>query len=86
MTRNLDRRIEVLVPVQGARQRQELATILDSAFSDNVASWELRPDGTWERRRAADGERPHDHQSSLERRARLRRRRRVRSTTERPRG
>ncbi len=85
MTRNLDRRVEVLVPVQGARQRQELAAVLDSVFSDNVSSWELRSDGTWERRRPADGERPHDHQSSLERRARLRRRRRVRATAERPR-
>ena len=43
MTRNLDRRIEVLVPVEGARQRQELVTILDSVFADNVASWSSPP-------------------------------------------
>jgi polyphosphate kinase len=83
MTRNLDRRIEVLVPVEGARQRQELVTILDSAFADNVSSWELSSDGSWQRRRPAEGERPHDHQLNLERRARLRWRRRVRSAGER---
>ena len=83
MTRNLDRRIEVLVPVEGTRQRQELVTILDSVFADNVASWELAPDGTWQRRRPADGERPHDHQLNLARRARLRTRRRLREARER---
>jgi polyphosphate kinase len=83
MTRNLDRRIEVLVPVEGARQRQELVTILDSAFADNVSSWELSADGSWQRRRPAKGERPHDHQLNLERRARLRWRRRMRSRGER---
>ena len=83
MTRNLDRRIEVLVPVEGARQRQELVTILDSVFSDNAASWELAPDGTWQRRRPADGERVHDHQLNLTRRARLRTKRRLREARER---
>jgi polyphosphate kinase len=83
MTRNLDRRIEVLVPVEGARQRQELVTILDSIFSDNAASWELSPDGSWQRRRPADGERAHDHQLNLTRRARLRTKRRLREARER---
>jgi polyphosphate kinase len=83
MTRNLDRRIEVLVPVEGARQRQELVTILDSLFADNVSSWVLAADGSWNRRRPAEGERRHDHQLTLTRRARLRRRRRVRDARER---
>ena len=83
MTRNLDRRIEVLVPVEGTRQRQELVTVLDSVFADNVASWELLPDGAWRRRRAGDGERVHDHQLNLTRRARLRTRRRQREARER---
>jgi polyphosphate kinase len=86
MTRNLDRRIEVLVPVEGARQRQELVTILDSVFADNAASWELGPDGTWQRRRPADGERVHDHQLNLTRRARLRTKRRLREARERAEG
>jgi polyphosphate kinase len=84
MTRNLDRRIEVLVPIEAARQRQELLTILDSVFADDVSSWELAPDGSWHRRRAVDGERPHDHQQNLTRRANLRARRRLRETRDRP--
>ena len=47
MPRNLDRRIEVLVPVESAHGRQELQTILDSVFADNVRAWVLSPDGTW---------------------------------------
>ena len=83
MTRNLDRRIEVLVPIEGGRQRQELVTLLDSVFADNVSSWELTPDGSWRRRRADEGERPHDHQQNLIRRADLRARRRVRAARDR---
>jgi len=83
MTRNLDRRIEVLVPIEGGRQRQELVTLLDSVFADNVSSWELTPAGSWRRRRADEGERPHDHQQNLIRRADLRARRRVRAARDR---
>ena len=75
MTRNLDRRVEVLVPVEGARLRQELNVVFDSTFSDNTAAWELGPDGTWTRRRPGKDERPHNHQTHLQRRARLRTRR-----------
>jgi len=57
--------------------------ILDSIFSDNAASWELSPDGSWQRRRPADGERAHDHQLNLTRRARLRTKRRLREARER---
>ena len=36
MTRNLDRRIEVLVPVEQARLRQEMIAVFDSAFADTL--------------------------------------------------
>ena len=49
MPRNLDRRIEVLAPVEGARARGEVNAILDSAFSDTTNAWELGPDGVWTR-------------------------------------
>jgi hypothetical protein len=55
-------------------------------FADNAASWELGPDGTWQRRRPADGERVHDHQLNLTRRARLRTKRRLREARERAEG
>ena len=75
MTRNLERRIEVLVPVEAPRLRQELTAVFDSAFADNTSSWELAPDGTWSRRSATKGERVHSHQTNLQRRVRLRSRR-----------
>ncbi|HUP31847.1 MAG TPA: polyphosphate kinase 1 [Gaiellaceae bacterium] len=75
MTRNLDRRVEVLVPVEQSRLRQELTAIFDSAWSDTASSWELAPDGTWTRRTRGQDERAHAHQQNLQRRARLRSRR-----------
>ena len=79
MERNLDRRIEVMLPVEGARQRQELVAVLDSAFADNVSSWDLRPDGSWRRRSPGKGERAHNHQVNMQRRAQLRVRRAARA-------
>ena len=75
MTRNLDRRVEVVVPVEQARLRQELVAIFDSAFADTASSWELAPDGDWTRRRREQDERMHSHQLHLQRRARVRSRR-----------
>ncbi len=75
MTRNLDHRVEVLVPIEQARLRQELTAIFDSAFADTVSSWELGPDGSWTRRSRSKGERVHGHQLNLQRRAKLRTRR-----------
>ena len=75
MTRNLDRRVEVVVPVEQARLRQELVAIFDSAFADTVSSWELGADGTWTRLRREKDERNHSHQLNLQRRARVRTRR-----------
>ena len=75
MTRNLDHRIEVVVPVEQPRLRQELIAIFDSSFADTASSWELGPDGTWTRRKRAKDERAHSHQLNLQRRARVRTRR-----------
>ena len=49
MQRNLDHRIEVLVPVENARARQEVHAILDSAFEDDAGAWALGADGEWTR-------------------------------------
>jgi polyphosphate kinase len=71
MTRNLDHRIEVVVPVEQARLRQEMVAIFDSAFADTSSSWELAADGTWTRRKRGKEERAHSHQLNLQRRATL---------------
>ena len=76
MQRNLDHRIEVLVPVENARVRQEVHTILDSALADDTNAWLLGPDGSWTR--AVPGAKPYSHHATMMRRARARTRRRVR--------
>jgi polyphosphate kinase len=49
MPRNLDRRIEVLAPVENARLRGQLDDIFDALLADDRQSWTLRPDGRWTR-------------------------------------
>ncbi len=49
MTRNLDRRLEILFPVLEPRLRQRMAGWLDVWSRDNVKAYRLRPDGTYER-------------------------------------
>jgi polyphosphate kinase len=74
MPRNLDRRIEVVAPVESARARAEVNAILDSAFSDTTSAWELGPDGAWTRL-TPDGATGHSHQAAMMRRAQVRARR-----------
>jgi polyphosphate kinase len=49
MPRNLDRRVEVLVPIEHPKHREWLDAALGFALADDVVRWELRPDDTWER-------------------------------------
>ncbi len=48
MPRNLDRRVEALVPVQDAALQGRLEQILDVSLSDDTLAWVLGPDGRWE--------------------------------------
>ncbi|MCA9130204.1 MAG: polyphosphate kinase 1, partial [Planctomycetales bacterium] len=65
MPRNLDRRIELLVPVDDPVCKRRLVNILESYFRDSVNSWVLHQDGRYERRRPALGERPFRVQEEL---------------------
>ncbi len=47
MPRNLDRRVEAVVPVTDPRLRHRLQQILDISLADDVLAWELGPDGGW---------------------------------------
>jgi polyphosphate kinase len=49
MPRNLDRRVEALVPVSDPRLRRRLAELFEANLADDVLAWELRADGTWEK-------------------------------------
>ena len=78
MPRNLERRVEVLVPIQHPKHREWLDQVLDFDFSDDIVRWEQQADDSWVR--CGD---PHrfapDAQESLYRWAYGRQQRRKRS-------
>ena len=50
MPRNLDRRVECVVPVEDPRLQPRLQSLLETCLADNRQAWELRSDGTYEQR------------------------------------
>lgn len=46
MTRNLDKRVELMVPVTNGKLARRLKSILDACFKDNVQACTILPDGT----------------------------------------
>jgi polyphosphate kinase len=47
MPRNLDRRVEALVPVDDPALREQLDEVLEIELADDVLAWALGADGTW---------------------------------------
>jgi polyphosphate kinase len=47
MPRNLDHRVEALVPVTDPRLRARLAQMVELDLGDDTLAWELTADGTW---------------------------------------
>jgi polyphosphate kinase len=56
MTRNLNRRVEAIAPVEDPQLQAELKEILAILLADNRQAWDLGPDGQFVQRRPADGE------------------------------
>jgi len=50
MPRNLDRRIECVLPIQNPAHRQTIRTLLELMWSDNRQAWDLGADGTYVQR------------------------------------
>jgi polyphosphate kinase len=69
MTRNLDRRVEVVAPIESPELRERLEEILATNLADDTLAWELGPEGAWLRPPRRSG--VETHQVLLER-ARLR--------------
>ncbi len=56
MKRNLNKRVETITPVEDPSVQRELDEILAVYESDNCSAWDGRPDGSYVRRRPAEGE------------------------------
>jgi polyphosphate kinase len=54
MTRNLNSRVEVLVPVEDSSLREKLRFVLDTQLGDPIGAWEMQPDGSYLKRRPLD--------------------------------
>ncbi len=63
MKRNLDRRMETIVPVSHPGIKAELDEILSVYEKDNTFSWDMMPTGQYLRRKPAEGEEPLAAQS-----------------------
>ena len=56
MRRNLDRRMESIMPVTDPKVKQELEQILRILENDNCSAWDMQPDGSYVLRRPRKGE------------------------------
>ncbi|GAA5484031.1 polyphosphate kinase 1 [Haloferula sargassicola] len=70
MGRNLDRRVELMVPVEDNRARRRLIKTLETYFRDNTQASRILPDGSSEKIKPAQGEKPFRAQEHFYREAR----------------
>ena len=66
MPRNLDTRVELVVPVEDPVLRDDVLDTLERSFADDTHAWDLDADGTWTRaERNPDEPEPRDLQREL---------------------
>jgi len=65
MPRNLDRRVEALVPIEDPALQQRLHEILDVNLSDDRLAWAMGPDTMWTRVEGSTGSDAHRRLESL---------------------
>jgi polyphosphate kinase len=51
MRRNLNRRMETIMPVTDSQLKQELEQTFQVYENDNCSAWDMRPDGKYVKRR-----------------------------------
>ena len=69
MTRNLERRVELMFPLLYDETRRAVLDILSAYFRDNCQAWFLNSRGTWKRMEPAPGEKPFSAQAYYHSRA-----------------
>ncbi len=62
MPRNLNRRVEVMVPIEHPRHTAALDQALEFALADDVVAWELQPDNSWARIGPTNTFEPHSQE------------------------
>ena len=63
MTRNLERRVELMFPVLQSETRKMVFGFLSAYFRDNCRSWQLDSEGVWKQLEPVQGEKPFRVQS-----------------------
>lgn len=66
MTRNLDRRVEVITPIDDPDIAKELQEILGIMLADTRQAWDMQPDGTYIQRRPHSARDKTTHQLLME--------------------
>jgi polyphosphate kinase len=69
MKRNLESRVESLVPVESPAQQRELQQILDAQLEDPRSAWDMASDGSYRQRSGGEGRHGRNSQQFLARRA-----------------
>jgi polyphosphate kinase len=54
MPRNLDKRVELITPVDNDALRDDLLDTLERSLATDASAWVLREDGAWARRTPGD--------------------------------
>jgi polyphosphate kinase len=65
MPRNLDRRVESVVPIEDRALHPRLWSLLNTCLNDNRQAWDLEADGSWKQRTPDSGEERATHRLLL---------------------
>lgn len=65
MQRNLDSRVELVVPVLDTTLRGDILDTMERCLADDTGAWELGADGTWSRRPSAEPGRSVQHELAI---------------------
>jgi len=65
MQRNLEKRVEILIPIEDARLQSELRHLLDTQLSDQRGAWDMNSDGSYVKRSSPGSK--HSQVSLIER-------------------
>ena len=86
MSRNLESRIEILVPVEAPELRKDLRFLLDTQLADRCSAWEMQSDGSYVQLRPEPGQSAEPCQQTFIDRANRRFKQATRLRRRKPRG